>query len=156
MAIVQFECRDDDVSDAVDAVSALVIGRPRIFTPQPSPTSPKKAGELEATAQAIAKVVRPRANQSMRLEILKLVLKGGDTWFDQNGEPDPGLRNATGALSKALRPFSTWDSPLDLICTRKREVVHDGAYKGRYQGTRYIPTQLGGRVKQILEEQGVI
>ena len=93
----------------------------------------------------------------MRLETLEFVLNRGDTWLDQNGEPDPALRNATGALSKALRKFAPYEeSPLDILCTRQRHTVPSGPYKGRYQGTRYIPTKLGMRVKEILQEWGVM
>lgn len=154
--MIQFECKDGMIREAIDALSPMMIGKPQIFVAQPLPSSPKKALEFEDFAQRVAKTVAPRANQPMRAETLRLVLGGGDTFWDQKGEPDPALRNATGALSKALRRFSMWDSPLDLICTRAREVVPNGPYKGKYQGTRYIPTTLGKRVRQILEESGAI
>ena len=154
--LIQFECKDELVAEVIDAVTSMSIGKPKLFVSQPLPESPKKAVEFEELAQAIAKAVRPRANQSMRAETLRLVLRGGDTFFDQKGEPDPALRNATGALSKALRKFSMWDSPLDLICERIREVFPKGPAKGQYQGTRYVPTRLGKRVREILEESGAI
>lgn len=154
--MIQFECKDEMITEAIDALSSIMIGKPQIFAAQPLPTSPKKALEFEELAQRIAKAIMPRANQPMRAETLKLVLTGGNTFWEQKGESDPALRNATGALSKALRRFSTWDSPLDLICTRVREVVPNGAYKGKYQGTRYVPTKLGKRVRQILEQSGAI
>lgn len=154
--MIQFECKEGMIVQAIDALSPMMIGKPQIFAAQPIPPSPKKALEFEELAQRIAKAIAPRANQPMRAETLRLVLTGGDTFWDQKGESDPALRNATGALSKALRRFSMWDSPLDLICTRVREVIPNGPFKGKYQGTRYVPTSLGKRVHEILKESGAI
>jgi hypothetical protein len=154
--IIQFQCKEGMIAEAIDAVSSMMIGKPQLFAAQPLPPSPKKLLEFEELAQRVAKAIKPRANQPMRAETLKLVLGGGDTFWNQKGEADPALRNATGALSKALRPFSMWDSPLDLICSRVREVVAKGPFKGKYQGTRYVPTKLGKRVREILELSGDI
>lgn len=156
MAMIQFECPEAKIADALDAIRLFAIGKPHLFTPLPLPASPKEAAEFEQRAQEIAKAIRPRVSQTVRLEALRLVLLGGDTFYDQQGEADPALRNATGALSKALRKFSIWDSPLDLLCERRRETVPSGPYKGRYQGTRYIPTRLGKRVREILQEQKIL
>lgn|GEM_PF-6388050 len=156
MVIVQFECDESRVAEVLEALKTR--GRnPRIFTPQRLPQLPSVRREFEARALAIAKAIKPRPNQAMRQETLEFVLGGGNTWLDQQGEPDPALRNATGALSKALRPFAPWEeSPLDILCERRRETVPSGPYKGRYQGTRYVPTPLGKRVRQLLQEWGVL
>lgn len=156
MVMIQFECADAKVADAIDAIGPFAIGKPLLFATQPLPASPKKDAEFEKLAQDVARAVRPRANQTVRLDALKLVLFGGDTFRNQQGEADPGLRNATGALSKALRKFSPWDSPLDILCERRRETVPNGPFKGMYQGTRYIPTRLGKRVRAILHEQKIL
>lgn len=156
MVTIQLECENDRVLEILEAVKSL-SRHPKIFSPLPFPKLPSAAREFEARAQAIAKTIRPRPNQPMRLETLEFVLNGRDTWFDQSGDPDPALRNATGALSKALRPFAPWsESPLEILCERRRQTIPDGPYKGRYQGTRYIPTKLGDRVREILEESGVL
>lgn len=156
MRIIQIECEDAKVVEVLEAIKSC-SRNPRIFAPQPLPRLPSADREFEARAVAIAEAITPRPNQAMRLETLKLILNGGDTWFDQQGEPDPALRNATGALSKALRRFAPYEeSPLDILCERRREMVPAGPYKGRYQGTRYVPTRLGKRVREILRERGIL
>lgn len=154
---VQFECDEQCVADAIDAVRRFIRGKPRIYEARALPDSPERAKEFEARAQAIAKAIKPREGQKMRRETLLLVLSGGDTWFDQGGDPDPALRNATGALSKALRQFEPYTpSPLDILAERQRETFEDGLYKGRYRGTRYRPTRLGQRVLEILRSWGSV
>jgi hypothetical protein len=156
MIVIQVECEEERVTEILEAVKSLARN-PRIFVPQRVPQLPSTKRAFEARAQQIAMAIRPRPNQPMRREILEFVLSGSDTWSDQGGEPEPALRNATGALSKALRPFAPWDeSPLEILCDRHRETVPSGPYKGRYQGTRYIPTPLGRRVREILQEWGVL
>lgn len=156
MHTIQFECPEAKVAEALDMIAAFAVGKPQLYAKLALPVSPAKEAGFEKLAQEIAKTIRPRASQTVRLEVLRLVLFGGDTFYDQKGEADPALRNATGALSKALRKFSIWDSPLDLLCERRRETVPSGPYKGRYQGTRYIPTRLGKRVREILQEQKIL
>jgi len=156
MAMIQVECDDAKVVEILEAIKSLSKS-PKIFSAKPLPSLPSAQKEFEARALAIAKAIKPRPNQSMRLETLELVLDGGDTWFDQKGEPDPALRNATGALSKALRRFDPWsESPLEILCERRRETIAKGPFKGRYQGTRYVPTRLGHRVREILQEWGIL
>lgn len=156
MIMIQVECEAERVPEVLEALKSRARN-PKIFLPQRLPELPSAKREFEARAQAIAKRIRPRPNQVMRQETLEFVLGGGNTWLDQQGEPDPALRNATGALSKALRPFAPWEeSPLAILCERRRETVPAGPYKGRYQGTRYVPTPLGKRVREILREWGVL
>ncbi|WOF43182.1 hypothetical protein KNJ79_19000 [Sphingopyxis indica] len=155
--MVQIDCVEHDLIDLLEAVKTLAHGAPRVFTQQEVPKLPSAEKEFEDRAYAIAKAIKPRPSQPMRREALRMALCNGDTWFDQKGEPDPAMRNATGALSKALRPFAPWEeSPLEILCRRQREVVAKGPYKGKYQGTRYLPTSLGKRVREILNEWGVI
>jgi hypothetical protein len=157
MPKIQIDCDESRLIDLLEAVKHLIRGAPHIFTAQPAPKLPSDQKDFEDRAQAIAKAIKPRPNQPMRLEALRIVLGGGDTWFDQKGEPDPAMRNATGALSKALRSFAPFEeSPLEILCRRQREVVAKGLHKGKYQGTRYITTKLGDRVREILCEWGVL
>ena len=158
MLVIQFVLNGDDkLIDALEALKPFAVGTPKIFAPQPVTKLPSNVAEFEARAQAIARTIRPRANQPMRLDALKAVLTGHNTWFDQQGDPDPALRNATGALSKALRKFAPYDeSPLEILCVRRRETVPTGPYKGRYQGTTYEVTKLGARVRDILKEMGIL
>ncbi|TMJ20177.1 MAG: hypothetical protein E6G92_10615 [Alphaproteobacteria bacterium] len=156
MKIVQLECEDGKHIEILEAVKGLSRNA-KVFQIEKVPDLPSAEREFEDRAQAIAKWIRPRSNQPMRLETLEFVLNGGNTWFDQNGESDPALRNATGALSKALRKFAPWqESPLEILCDRQRVMVSNGPFKGRYQGTRYSPTPLGRRVRDILTEWGVL
>lgn len=156
MVMIQFECEAEQVPEVLEALKSRARN-PRIFSPQKLPELPSAKREFEARAQAIAKRIKPRPNQAMRQETLEFLLSGGNTWLDQQGEPDPALRNATGALSKALRPFAPFEeSPLEILCERRRETVPSGPYKGRYQGTRYVPTRLGKRVREILQESGIL
>jgi hypothetical protein len=56
-----------------------------------------------------------------------------------------------------LRKFAPYEeSPLDILCERRRMVFSRGPAKGQYQGTRYIPTRMGNRVREILSEAGVL
>jgi hypothetical protein len=156
LVVLQVECDQERLTEVLEALQSLTRN-PKIFLPGNLPDLPSAKREFEARALAIAKAIKPRPNQRMRQETLEFVLGGGDTRIDQQGEPDPALRNATGALSKALRRFAPWDeSPLEILCERRRETVPSGPYKGRYQGTRYIPTRLGKRVREILQEWGIL
>lgn len=109
--------------------------------------------EFEQTAQKLAKLIRPTARQPMRSEALNAALFGFDTLHDQRGNDDPSLRNALGALSKAMRPmFPNDPSPIDRLATRRKYFRDDG----RYLGTIYTPTKLGVRVKEILEAMNAL
>lgn len=146
-------------AEAVAALQGLTAAPALWLTsapvPKALPTPPSPEAVSEELAQAIAEAIRPTAKQTMRLEALRAALKGYDSFMDQQGSADPAMRNALVALSKALRPFSIWDSPLDLLATRERRLVKDGPYKGQYESTVYRPTPLGQRVRKILEEKGV-
>lgn len=155
MATVQFDMSDDRLVDCLDAIRSFHPSRLRIFAEQPIPPSPMREAELQQLAHKIALAIAPRPEQLARREALRLVLEGGDTFSSQEGEADPALRNATGAISKSLRRFDPFAaSPLDLLCERRREVFSRGPSKGSYKGMRYIPTALGTRVLQKLRELG--
>lgn len=155
MTMIQFECRRDKELDILEALKPFSVQQLRLFSSLPKPPLPSDSKDFENKAQAIAKSIRPRPGQIMRRETLNTVLSGGDTFWDQDGKPDPALRNATGALSKALRKFAPFaESPLEILCERRREVFPSGSNKGEYKGTRYTVTRLGARVREILAAQG--
>jgi hypothetical protein len=119
--------------------------------PLPQPPSAEDVA-LEALAKKVADAIRPTAKQPMRIEAIRAALGGWDTFHDQEGEVDPALRNALGALSKAMKQvFPNDSSPIERIATRKRF-----SDKGGYLGTRYHATPLGVRVRKILEADGSI
>lgn len=155
MVTVQFEISDEKLVDALDIIRPFSPANLRIFSEKPVPPSPMREAELQQLAHKIALAIAPRPEQQARRDALRLVLEGGDTFFSQEGEADPALRNATGAISKSLRRFDPYAlSPLDLLCERRREVFSRGPAKGTYKGMRYIPTALGQRVLQKLKDLG--
>jgi hypothetical protein len=155
MATVQFDISDEKLVDVLDAIRRFGPGGLRIFGARPVPPSPMREAELQQLAHKIALAIAPRPEQQARRAALRLVLEGGNTFASQEGEADPALRNATGAISKSLRRFDPYAaSPLDLLCERRREVFSRGPAKGNYRGMRYIPTALGQRVLRKLKELG--
>ncbi|NJO13872.1 MAG: hypothetical protein HC870_01235 [Rhizobiales bacterium] len=157
MVTVHIELSEDKLVDCLDAIRKFSPAKLRIFAEQPVPPSPMREAELQKLAHKIALAIAPRPEQQARRDALKLVLEGGDTFTSQEGEADPALRNATGAISKSLRRFDpVAQSPLDLLCERRREVFSRGPHKGNYKGMRYIPTALGQRVLRKLKELGML
>jgi hypothetical protein len=155
VATVQFDISDDKLVDVLDTIRRFGPGGLRIFSARPVPPSPMREAELQQLAHKIALAIAPRPEQQARRAALRLVLEGGSTFASQDGEADPALRNATGAISKSLRRFDPYAaSPLDLLCERRREVFSRGPAKGNYKGMRYIPTALGQRVLRKLKDLG--
>ncbi len=153
--MIQIRPANGAVDPILKAISSLVAeGQVELFELQelPKPTN-EEDQELESTAQKIAKLIRPTARQPMRGEALKVALVGWDTFMDQKGEADPSLRNALGAVSKAMRPIFPYDSsPIDRLATRRKRFDDHGGYLG----TVYTPTKLGIRVKEILEAENAL
>src|SRR6185295_13833355 len=109
---------------------------------------------LDALAAKIVDAVRPTAKQPMRKDALGFALLGGDTFWDQQGEADPSMRNALGALSKAMRAVFPFDaSPIDRIARRVKQ-FHKA--DGHYLGTKYFRTALGNRVYEILKAEKIL
>lgn len=155
MTTIQFDVPDDRLIEVLDTIRAFNPVKLRIFAEKPIPPSPMREAELQQLAHKIALAIAPRPEQHVRRDALRIVLGGGDTFSSQEGEADSALRNATGAISKSLRRFDPYaESPLDLLCERRREVFSRGPGKGTYKGMRYIPTALGKRVRQKLKELG--
>jgi hypothetical protein len=109
----------------------------------------------EALAQKIAEAIRPTPKRPIREEVLRALARGYDSLADQEGEPDPQMRNGFGALSKALRPFTARASPIELIAVRRRRYQVSGPYRGSYESTTYALNPLGKRAFEILRKQGV-
>jgi hypothetical protein len=108
---------------------------------------------LHQLALKVANVVRPKPNQSMRVEALRALLSGHyDTWWNQGGESDPALRNAIGAISKALKAVFDHDHPVKRLAVPKKNYFPSGEYKG----TTYLVTPLGERVRHLLVAEGVL
>ena len=155
MATVQFDLTDDQLHEVLDAIRPFNPSKLRIFAEKPIPASPMHEAQLQQRAHKIALAIAPRPDQHARRDALRLVLEGGNTFTSQEGEADPALRNATGAISKSLRKFDPYaQSPLDLLCERRRIVFARGPDKGTYKGMQYVPTALGRRVLQKLRELG--
>ncbi|MEZ5742299.1 MAG: hypothetical protein R3D89_00875 [Sphingomonadaceae bacterium] len=156
---MQFEVSETKLAAALDALRPFGVLRPKVFQPMPLPLSPVSEAEFERKAQTIATEIAPRPHHIGRADAIRLVLGGGDTFTAQQGEANPAIRNAIGSLSKVLRRFDRFaESPLEIICDRKREVFAKGDAhgEGQYKGIRYVPNRLGERVLQILEERGAL
>ncbi|MBC2666052.1 hypothetical protein H7F51_11040 [Novosphingobium flavum] len=157
MKILQVGIDPARVPEALAAITPFACSAPILMQVQPLPEEAQDEQEFEELAVQVADAIQPTGNQPMRRTALQACLGGHDTFLDQMGDPDPSLRNAMGALSKALRPFSVLASPLDLICTRIKEYFAEGQPgAGGYRGTRYVPTKLGRRVYAILKARGVL
>ncbi|PII39423.1 hypothetical protein T190_05555 [Sinorhizobium meliloti CCBAU 01290] len=88
----------------------------------------------------------------MRREALQKLLKGHDTFMDQGGVSDPALRNAMGAISKALRSVFGHDQAIRRLAVPRKTFMADKSY----QGTIYDVTPLGRRVRELLITDGSI
>jgi hypothetical protein len=155
MSVVMLEIGDPSQLAAVQQAVAHILppSSIKVFQELP-PAAPQTGGNaLDELATKIATAIRPNARQSMRQEALRAALGGWDTFWDQEGTPDPALRNAFGAISKAMRAVFPHDaSPIDRIVIRRKRFDKDGAYLG----TSYHQTQLGLRVRDILKAEGSI
>jgi hypothetical protein len=83
---------------------------------------------------------------------LRKLLGGHDTFSDQRGEPDPALRNAMGAISKALKSVFFHDQAVHRLAVPKKTHFPDGSYRG----TVYVPTPLGELVRELLKAEKAI
>lgn len=122
-----------------------------LFKAVPTPEN-KDDSALHQLAIKVVQMVRPKPNQSMRPKALNALLGGHDTFWNQHGEADPALRNAIGAVSKALKMMFDHDHPVQRLAVPKKNYFPDGTYKG----TTYLITPLGKYVRQILESEGVL
>jgi hypothetical protein len=155
LVTILFQAKATDVSALKDSIQSHAIGTIRILAPFSEERSKNiKTGEpTSKLAREIAEAIRPHGKQTMRGEALKAALGEYNSFDDQKGESDAGMRVALAALSKALRPFAHgYASPMDLIAVRERQYFDDGKYKG----TVYRCTPLGEGVRKELNEMNVI
>jgi hypothetical protein len=154
MNLITIRATDEATASILSALSNLVGSSDiEVFAACPSPPPALHPAEKTTLALVISDAIRPSGKQTMRLEALRMALNGWDTFSNQKGEGDPALRNAMGALSKALRPFFPNDkSPIKRISSRTKRFDEDG----NYLGTRYSPTSLGIQIRDILKNDGVM
>jgi hypothetical protein len=157
MTTLLIKTQSKAVPEILSAIQAIVpLTEITLLEEEPLPPPADQAKkDFEELAQRVATKIRPKANQKMRSEANQFVLMGKDTFkvglLDSFAGDDPSLRNALGALSKSLRSIFQWEqSPLDKIARREKHFHKDGSYLG----TRYVPTKLGIRVREILEANG--
>jgi hypothetical protein len=122
-----------------------------LFKAVPTPDDEDNSA-LQQLALKVVNLVRPKPNQSMRVKALRALLGGHDTWWNQGGEPDPALRNAIGAISKALKGVFDHDHPVKRLAVPRKNYFPGGEYKG----TTYLVTPLGERVRYLLVAEGVL
>ena len=108
--------------------------------------------ELTKLAQKVVEAVRPKPTQPLRKEALRKLLSGHDTFANQGGEADPALRNAMGAISKALKSVFAHDHAMRRLAVPKKTHFPDGSYRG----TIYSITPLGARVRDLLKAEQAI
>lgn len=155
MSVMMLQIGDPSQLAAVQQAIAHILPPTsiKIFQELQPAVAPDTGNALDALAGKVADAIRPNARQSMRQEALRAALGGWDTFWDQKGTPDPALRNAFGAISKAMRAVFPHDaSPIDRIVVRRKRFENDGTYLG----TSYVQTQLGLRVRDILKAEGSI
>jgi hypothetical protein len=135
-----------------DAVKALASFAPpediSIYEPVALPED-SEDDALDELAQKVVTAVRPQPTQPMRRKALRKLLGGHDTFVGQGGEADPALRNAMGAISKALHPVFNHSQAVRRLAVPRKTRFPDGSYKG----TTYVRTKLGHRVKALLEAE---
>ena len=152
MATLIAEIPDHSLKGALEALSPYVKPENlKLFSPI---AVPKDQGddELAKLAQKVVDAVRPKPRQPLRREALQKLLSGHDTFSNQTGQADPALRNAMGAISKALKTVFAHDQAVRRLAIPKKTHFPDGAYRG----TVYILTPLGARVRDLLKAENAI
>jgi len=152
MKYLTVQVPDDTLTSILQALTPLVPPNAiQLFEPLPISKEPEDDG-LGKLALQVLEIVRPKPSQPMRKEALQKLLNRHDTFWDQGGEPDPALRNAMGALSKALRAVFPHDQAIRRLAVPKKTFMDNGAY----QGTAYVITPLGKRVRDLLKAEGIL
>ncbi|EJN13541.1 hypothetical protein PMI42_03114 [Bradyrhizobium sp. YR681] len=142
---------DQSIRGVLDALAPFVAPENiKLFDPVSLPVV--QTDELTELAQSVAAAVRPKPSQPFRKEALRKLLGGHDTFGDQRGEPDPALRNAIGAISKALKSVFFHDQAVHRLAAPKKTYFPDGSYRG----TVYVVTPLGERVRDLLKAEKAI
>jgi hypothetical protein len=152
LALLLAEIPDQSVKCALDALSPFVPPESiKLFAALPLPPA-QNDDELKELAKTVVAAVRPKPTQPLRKEALQKLLRGHDTFFDQQGEPDPALRNAMGAISKALKSVFFHDQAVQRLAVPKKTHFSDG----KYRGTVYVVTPLGALVRDLLRAEKAI
>jgi hypothetical protein len=150
MPIIVAQIADINVAPAMAAIAPYSLsGNVKAYAEIPVKPQSVDADEL---ANKVVAAVRPKSNQTMRKEALRKLLSGHDTWLDQQGEPDPALRNAMGAISKSLKSVFPAGDGMRRLAKPQKTWFDDG----RYRGTSYAITPLGERVRNLLKAEGSI
>lgn len=152
---IQIQTLAKHVSEVKSLLGKHAIGPIQVLVAFPHNSRDEGAYGLadQNLAREIAEAIRPKGKQTMRAEALKAAFGNYDSFVDQAGEIDGGMRVALGALSRALRPFARHlASPMDLIAVRERQYLDGGGYRG----TSYKCTTLGKLVCEELKAMKVI
>lgn len=140
------------VAALVAAISHLVPEHQIGLYEQVALPAQPPADEVDELAHRIAVAIRPIPAKPMRREALQKLFNRHDTFWDQQGEPDPSLRNAMGSISKDLKSIFAHDKPIQRLAIPRKTRMDDGSY----QGTVYEITSLGARVYEILKTEGYL
>lgn len=152
MTMLLVEISDQSLKGALDALAPFVSPENiKLFDPVPLPAV-QDDDELKQLAQSVVAAVRPKPSQPLRKEALRKLLGGHDTFSDQRGEPDPALRNAMGAISKALKSVFFHDQAVHRLAVPRKTHFADGSYRG----TVYDLTPLGELVRELLKAEKAI
>ncbi len=152
MPLLIAEISDQSLKGALKALAPFVAPEKlKLFSPVALPED-QSADELTQLAQKVVEAVRPKPTQPLRKEALQKLLSGHDTFSNQGGEADPALRNAMGAISKALRTVFAHDHAVRRLAVPKKTHFPDGTYRG----TAYSITPLGARVRDLLKAEKAI
>ncbi|MBY5798973.1 hypothetical protein [Rhizobium leguminosarum] len=145
------EISDQYLNGALEALAPFVAPENiKLYNAIPLPSD--QDDEFAKLAPQVVDAVRPQPTQPLRKEALLKLLNGHDTFSDQGGEPDPALRNAMGAISKALRSVFAHDHAMRRLAIPKKTYFPDGTYRG----TVYVVTPLGARVRDLLKAEKAI
>lgn len=152
MILLAIKVVPSNLTAVLKAIEALVPSQNiELYEPAAIPKPPTDDG-LDELAKKVVTAVRPKPTQPMRREALQKLARGHDTFFDQGGEPDAALRNAMGAISKALRSVFGHDQAIRRLAIPRKTFMADKSY----QGTVYDVTPLGARVFALLKAEGSI
>ncbi|ASJ62239.1 hypothetical protein KEM44_06345 (plasmid) [Sinorhizobium meliloti] len=150
MTLLTIKIAPSSLAAVLKAIAPLVPSH-QIELYEPAPIPPMDDG-LDELAKKVVDAIRPKSTQPMRRDALRTLARGHDTFFHQRGEPDAALRNAMGAISKALRSVFGHDQAIRRLAIPRKTFWDDGSY----QGTVYEVTPLGERVFELLKAEGSI
>ena len=146
------EIPEQSLEGALNALATFVTPQGiKLYSAVPLPAGDNDV-ELTKLAQKVVEAIRPQPTQPLRKEALQKLMSGHDTFSNQGGEPDAALRNAMGAISKALKSVFPHDQAVRRLAVPKKTHFPNGAYRG----TVYVLTPLGARVRDLLKAEKAI